>query len=226
MFFEDDGQGKTLKNGLALTHAWEEPTKCVLDYFHIGSCPMIGISWGGYFAMRAAAFEPRISAVAVYDVADDSLEIMTNIFPPILRWLVRSAFRRQDEKRVNALVGFARGRSILADWALTQGQHITHTQTPFAFYQQIQKHNLRGVSDKITQNCLLLAGQKDHYIPRAQFERLRVSPPHARTVTLRMFTQDEGGEQHCQIGNHKVAMREIIQWLKRLEPGEGHENGR
>lgn len=85
---------------------------------------------------------------------------------------------------------------------------------------------MRGVSDKITQDCLLLAGQKDHYIPRAQFERLRVSPPHARTVTLRMFTQDEGGEQHCQIGNHKVAMREIIQWLKRLEPGEGHENGR
>lgn len=74
MFFEDDGQGKTLKNGLALTHAWEEPTKCVLDYFHIGSCPMIGISWGGYFAMRAAAFEPRISAVAAYDVTDDGLE--------------------------------------------------------------------------------------------------------------------------------------------------------
>ena len=109
MFFEDDGQGKTLKNGLALTHAWEEPTKCVLDYFHIGSCPMIGISWGGYFAMCAAAFEPRISAVAAYDVADDGLEIMTNIFPPILRRLVRSAFRRQDEKRVNALVGFVRG---------------------------------------------------------------------------------------------------------------------
>lgn len=94
------------------------------------------------------------------------------------------------------------------------------------FYRQIQKHNLRGVSDKITQDCLLLAGQKDHYIPRAQFERLRVSLPHARTVTLRMFTQPEGGEQHCRIGNHKVAMREIIQWLKRMEPVEGHENGR
>lgn len=118
------------------------------------------------------------------------------------------------------------GRSILADWAFTQGQHITHTQIPSVFYQQIQKHNLRGVSDKITQDCLLLAGQKDRYIPRAQFEKLCVSLPHARTVTSRMFAQDEGGEQHCQIGNHKVAMREIVQWLKRLESGNGHETGR
>lgn len=219
LFFEGDGQGKTLKNGLPLTYAWEEPTKCVLDYYRIKNCPMIGISWGGYFAMRAAAFEPRISAVVAYDVADDGLEIMTNIFPPILRKLVRQAFHHNKERLVNSLVSFARKKSILADWAFTQGEYITNTQNPFRFYKEVQKHNLRGISNRITQDCLLLAGEKDHYVPIVQFERLRAALPNARTVTSRVFTQDEGGEQHCQIGNHKLAMDEIIKWLEQLKRG-------
>ena len=41
--------------------------------------------------MRAAAFEKEFSAVVAYDVADDGLEIMTNVFPPILRRLIRWA---------------------------------------------------------------------------------------------------------------------------------------
>jgi len=217
LFFEGDGQGKTLKYGLPLTYAWEEPTKCVLDYYQINHCPMIGISWGGYFVMRAAAFEKRISAVVAYDVADDGLEIMTNVFPPILRRLIRWVFAHKQEKLVNHLVRFAMHKSVLADWALSQGQYITHTKSPYRFYQEVQKHTLRGVCDRITQDCLLLAGEKDHYIPIDQFERLQSSLPNARSVKKCVFTQAEGGEQHCQIGNHQLALNEITQWLEGLE---------
>ena len=28
-----------------------------------------------------------------------------------------------------------------------------------------------------------------------------------------MFTESEGGEQHCQIGNHLIAINYIIDWL-------------
>ena len=178
---------------------------------------MIGISWGGYFVMRAAAFEKRISAVVAYDVADDGLEIMTNVFPPILRRLIRWVFAHKQEKLVNHLVRFAIHKSVLADWALSQGQYITHTKSPYRFYQEVQKHTLRGVCDRITQDCLLLAGEKDHYIPIDQFERLQSSLPNARSVKKCVFTQAEGGEQHCQIGNHQLALNEITQWLEGLE---------
>lgn len=159
----------------------------------------------------------RISAVVAYDVADDGLEIMTNVFPPILRRLIRWVFAHKQEKLVNHLVRFAIHKSVLADWALSQGQYITHTKSPYRFYQEVQKHTLRGVCDRITQDCLLLAGEKDHYIPIDQFERLQSSLPNARSVKKCVFTQAEGGEQHCQIGNHQLALNEITQWLEGLE---------
>ena len=29
----------------------------------------------------------------------------------------------------------------------------------------------------------------------------------------RLFTKKEGGEQHCQIGNHMLAINEILEWM-------------
>ena len=29
-----------------------------------------------------------------------------------------------------------------------------------------------------------------------------------------MFTEEEGGAEHCQIGNHKIAIEYIISWIK------------
>ncbi|MGL5438957.1 MAG: alpha/beta fold hydrolase [Filifactoraceae bacterium] len=215
ILFEGDGQGKTLKNGLPFISEWEEPTKCVLDHFQVQSCTMIGISWGGYLAMRAAAFEKRISAIVAYDVAYDGFEVMTNVFPPLLRGLIRHNVVKKNEKVVNWLVKFAMSKSVLADWAFSQGQYITHTNSPYAFFEEVKKHTLKNISENITQDCLLLAGEKDHYIPHGQFERLKRNLPNAHSVKSRMFCQEEGGDQHCQIGNHSLAIDEIIKWLNR-----------
>jgi hypothetical protein len=69
---------------------------------------------------------------------------------------------------------------------------------------------------------LLLAGERDHYIPRNQFYRLKRSLPNTRCLTSRLFTEAEGGEQHCQIGNIPLAVNTILDWLdKRFTPNGG-----
>jgi len=62
--FEGPGQGAALsKYGLALDIEWEKPAKAVLDYFKLNDVTWLGISMGGWFCFRAAAFEPRIKRV-------------------------------------------------------------------------------------------------------------------------------------------------------------------
>lgn len=63
---------------------------------------------------------------------------------------------------------------------------------------------------------LLLAGEKDHYIPTDQFYKLMNKIKHAKSLSARMFTESEGGEQHCQIGNHQIAIEEIFNWIKSI----------
>lgn len=213
ILFEGPGQGYCLQQKIFFQHDFEKPTTAVLNFFKITECAFVGISWGGYFALRSAAFEKRIKAVAAYDVMDDGFEVMTHIFPSILCAAVRLAYYHKNTKLVNGLIEKIQKRSILADWALSQGMNITDTKTPYDFYKNISKHTLNGITHRITQDVLLLAGEKDHYIPSQQFYRLKASLPHARSLTCRMFTKKEGGEQHCQIGNHLMATDSIIRWL-------------
>ena len=69
IMFEGPGQGEPLqKYNIRMTHEWEKPTKAVLDYFDLDNVTLVGISLGGYFALRAAAFEKRIRRVIAWDV--------------------------------------------------------------------------------------------------------------------------------------------------------------
>ena len=36
---------------------------------------------------------------------------------------------------------------------------------------------------------------------------------NAQTVTTRLFTAREGGEQNCQVGNAAVAGAQLVNWL-------------
>src|SRR5919108_126683 len=62
--FDGPGQGGARAlAGLTFDHDWEQPVGAVLDYFGVASATLVGISMGGYWALRAAAFEPRVERV-------------------------------------------------------------------------------------------------------------------------------------------------------------------
>ncbi len=213
ILFEGPGQGAALKRGLKFTHAWEKPVGTILDYFSLAEVTLLGVSWGGYLALRAAAFEPRIERVIAYDVCFDGLEVMTRPMPSPIRQIVRLLIRINAQRVGNTLINRMRNRSLLLDWAITHGMYITGTQTPLDFYHHLSRHTMRPISSQIKQDVLLLAGEKDHYIPVDHFYRQRDALTNVRSVSSRLFTAAEGGEQHCQVGNHQPAVDEITQWL-------------
>ncbi len=73
---------------------------------------------------------------------------------------------------------------------------------------------MRGLCDRLRQHVLLLAGERDHYIPQGQYGILMQEITSAHTLTGRMFSSQEGGEQHCQVGNHMIAISTILDWLR------------
>lgn len=213
LLFEGPGQGKALKNGLKFTHEWEKPVSALLDYFGLKRVSLLGISWGGYLALRAAAFEPRIERVAAYDVCFDGLEVMTRPMPSPVRQVVCWLVRLNAQGMGNALMARLRQRSRLLDWAIAHGMYITGTHTPVDFYRSLARHTMRPISSRVTQDVLLLAGEKDHYIPVEHLWQQKAALTHARSISARLFTTAEGGEQHCQVGNHQLAVDAMTRWL-------------
>lgn len=214
ILFEGPGQGQTLKNGLVFEPHWELPLGAVLDFLQLKKVTVLGVSWGGYFALRSAAFEKRIERVIAYDILYDGFDCMTSFLPNLARLLIHMLLKTKQSRITNRLFKIVMKKNVLADWAITHGQYITGTKTPYEFYNELKKHSLKGITKNIECDVLLLAGEKDHYIPRSHYDILMKEITNARSLEGRMFTEEEGGEQHCQVGNHQLAINHIVNWIK------------
>ncbi|MDG6904460.1 MAG: prolyl oligopeptidase family serine peptidase [Nitrososphaerota archaeon] len=92
------GQGLSLyARGLHGRPDYEKPFSAAIDFFQQKSgvdperIGIMGNSLGGYYSVRAAAFEKRAKACVAYDVAYDVTEDLYDFFPPIkptMQWIV------------------------------------------------------------------------------------------------------------------------------------------
>ncbi len=212
IIFEGPGQGRPLRDGLKMTHEWEKPVAAVIDYFEMNNVTLIGVSLGGYLALRAAAYEPRIQHVVAWDIIWDALQGFNRDKPESFVQLILNG----ERDTVNALAAQARQQNDMVDWMLTQGMHVTGTETPFDHLYEFTKYQTRDLSPLIKQDVLLLAGENDHFVPVEFFELQKAALTSARSVRGRIFTAEEGGDQHCQVGRIDLATDEILDWLDSL----------
>ncbi len=214
ILFEGPGQGTALRRGLKLTHEWDKPVAAVLDHFDLSGITMMGVSLGGCLALRAAAFEPRIERVIAYDIMFDLLDGMAKQLPAPVRGLFKLMVKVKARELINRLANLRRRKNMLANWGIAQGMYVTGADTPFELMIRMSEYSTRDISHLVKQDVLLLAGEKDHYVPVHQLSLQEKALVNARTVTSRLFTEEEGGEQHCQVGNIQLVEEKVVEWLE------------
>lgn len=217
--FDGPGQGGAVPRGIYLTHEWEKPAKAVLDHFGLEEVEWVGASCGGYLALRAAAFEPRIKRVIAYPATSFGLDMLLRQVTPGQDRRLLSLFEAGKRDEVEALVAQQRDPEVNNNsnfaWVITQGMHITGTTTAYELMENLAKHNLDGILNRITQDVLLTEAENDHLFPIGRLHGIMRELVCARSVTARLFTAREGGEQHCQVGNIALAREEFLSWLAR-----------
>jgi hypothetical protein len=216
--FDGPGQGGALRQGIFFEPHWEKPAKAVLDYFGLEAVEWLGASCGGYLSVRAAAFEPRIKHIISMPLTYCGLDMTLKQMRPGKAQQLVSRFKAGDRGGCEALIAEERLPSSVFDWCITQGMHITGTRTPFDFLTAISQHSLEGILHHVKQDILLTEGEQDHLFDIDWIHRAMRELVCARSVTARIFTAREGGEQHCQVGNSALARDEIVNWLARFYP--------
>ncbi len=207
--FEGPGQGgvRTL-GGLTFDHDWEKPVGAILDHFDIDSAALVGISMGGYWALRAASREPRIDRVVSWPPVYDWLHRLPAPVRPLARAMLRRRrFMRWSIRLRTRLVPTLR---LVVDQAL----YLVDREDPVAVVDWFLGMNpVHLGSDRVIQDVLVLVGEHDAFQPpvlaRAQVAALTA----ARSVTTRTFTAAEHADQHCQMGNLDLACRVVTDWL-------------
>jgi dienelactone hydrolase len=204
--YEGPGQGAALReHGLFFTPEWEKPNAAVFDAY-LGthakppSIVLIGMSMGGYFAPRAAAFEPRIDGVVSFDVLYD--------FGEIARHAV--ALARDPATSGNSL---AAGFVSFTRWTFG-------VQTLEEIVARTSAYRLADVAGRISCDVLVLAGMEDEGIPVAQAAAYVAALTGARSVEKAIYDRASGGAEHCQEGASTLWHETFFDWLLRHFPAQ------
>ena len=190
------GQGEALRlRNIHARYDYEAAGTAAYDYVASRSdvdakrVAIMAYSIGGYYAPRAAAFEKRYAALVSWGVIFDYHAV----------WV----------KRLDALKK-APGHT----------QAASHFQLPWvlgvpdmdAAMKKVKDFTLAGVAERIECPTLICHGEHDRLATMDTAQQLYTALG-AKDKTLKIFTAEEGGVEHCQVDNRQVGTDYICDWL-------------
>ena len=216
--FDGPGQyGPIHRERLPFRPDWEKVLTPVMDFavklpgVDTAKIALMGVSFGGYLAPRAAAFEKRIAAVIANDGIYDYGAANLSAVPAEQRAAAAQAVRAKEAPQIDRMLEAAIKNSPTAAWAMTHGMFVTRTSTPRAYVAATLDYHLRdGIAEMITCPTLVLDAEEDIFFkgqPEMLYEHLTCPK------TLMRFTTAEGAGAHCQVGAHRLAFGRIYDWL-------------
>ncbi|HUH40356.1 MAG TPA: prolyl oligopeptidase family serine peptidase [Castellaniella sp.] len=169
---------------------------------------LMGISFGGYFATRIAAYEPRIRALIANSPIVDLHAYMTSFIGLDPATLPASDdFGIQDLPNIPDSVMNAQTREMSRNLMLRFGRP-SFVQT----YQRIADFRLDAAQlAGIRCPSLALVGEGEGAEPKRQWQLFQdsVGGPSAQWL----FTAQEGADAHCQVGNLAYSAAVTMDWL-------------
>jgi dienelactone hydrolase len=194
LLVDQPGSGGALRlYGLPTRYDMEVPASACVDYLESRSdvaaerTGIIGISLGGYFAPRAAAFEKRIKACVAWGAFHDLGGVVQNL----------------------AVTGARSAPSFQAGWVFG----VTDPDDPAEQAAVLPRFNLDGVVEKIGGALLVLHGEDDRQVPVEQAKRTYAQATNARTRELKIYPKGDWGDQHSQVDDPTLAVDYISDWL-------------
>jgi pimeloyl-ACP methyl ester carboxylesterase len=211
--FDGPGQGEPLRvQHLPARPDYEVPVRAAVDYLltreevDCKSIALMGTSMGGYYAARAAAFELRVKALIVHGVFFDFWSMQTKT-KPVLALLSHW----KSPRSVKWVLRLAAHFNVELRWGVDNGMWVLGAQNPLELLREMRRYSLKDTAGQIQQPTLILHGERDHFVPREQVDMLYAALNAPKT--LRVFTVEEGAEEHCQIGNMTLLHQVLFDWL-------------
>jgi alpha-beta hydrolase superfamily lysophospholipase len=212
LLFDGPGQGGVIRvQELPFRPNWETVVTPVVDYaitrkeVDAKRIALMGISFGGYLAPRAAAFEKRIKACiangGVYD-----FHMAASLTPEEEKYLDTQKGAEEIDKAI-----YLRMKSDPSfRWSIANGIFTFHAKSPSDWLKMTRLYTMKDVAAKITCPMLIVDSEGDKDMPgqaKKLFEVLKCPKD------FMLFTKEEGAEEHCQMGAILISNARILDWL-------------
>ncbi|MCB1112434.1 MAG: alpha/beta fold hydrolase [Chlamydiales bacterium] len=209
--FDGPGQGEMLiKQRVPMRHNWETVITPIVDYLGTRNdvdhkkIALLGQSWGGMLAPRAAAFERRIAALIANPGQFDALENLNRAF--------KGEDSKSDVPNVDAFIQAAMSDKFVG--AKFRSKMFIHgIQSPTELVSEWAKYTLAGIAEKI--ECpTLICDAENESLSAGQAEKLFDVLNCPKEYLL--FTNYEGAGEHCAGGAVSLFSQRAFDWLDHI----------
>ena len=215
LMVDGPGQGGVLfEQGLVFRPDWEAVVTPQIDWLLTrpdvdpGRIALMGRSWGGYLAPRAATAEHRIAALIADAAQYVPSERVKLLLPPEYRDQLRTA----DPDELNqALLGAMEQNPFVA-FAINRGLLTHGVERPIDYLLAYEPYTIRGLADRITCPTLICEAENDVRggDARPLFDAI-VAPKE-----YMLFTNAEGAGEHDALGASSRFNQRVFDWLDEI----------
>jgi dipeptidyl aminopeptidase/acylaminoacyl peptidase len=153
---------------------------------------VMAISLGGYYAPRAAAFEPRYACCIAWGAQWDYQKIWRDRFDLL-----------------------ARAETPSLSVASQHIAWVLNARSQEDVLERLAPFKLDGVVQKIACPFLMLHGEGDEQIALSEAQKC-FDAVGSKNKVMKVFTREEGGYHHCQIDNQSICAAYMWDWLEQV----------
>jgi pimeloyl-ACP methyl ester carboxylesterase len=212
--FEGPGQGSMIiDRGVPFRPDWENVVTPVVDYLLTRPetdperIALIGLSFGGYLAPRAATAEHRLAAVisdcGPYDLFDTTARRLPGF---LARQLPDGSPARL--RLLDRLVRMVMKKPT-AGWAMRRNLMVHGLNDPLEYFRMAPQYSLKGLEDRIQCPVFVCSAAGDDLSADAGLFYQALTGPKQ----YYQFTVAEGAAQHCESGARVVFHQRAFDWL-------------
>jgi dienelactone hydrolase len=190
------GQGETLRlQKIPSRYDYEVPGRAAYDYVasrkevDARKVAIMGYSFGGYSSPRIAALDKRYADGVAFGA----------MWWDMHAWLTRS---QEQMKKGKLATSHFQVPWVLGVPYLDFGKAV----------DLMKNFSLEGVAQQVACPFLVMHGTNDRIIPPQEAEIL-YQKVGSKKKTLKLFDQNEGGAEHCQVDDRPAGVNWIADWL-------------
>jgi pimeloyl-ACP methyl ester carboxylesterase len=212
--FDGPGQGAAIiERGMVFRPDWEAVIGPVVDFavtrpeVDASKIALLGVSFGGYLAPRAASGEPRLAA-CIADPGEFSLleEFKTRVPAFVAREVP------DGNPLVLRLLNLILNRKLrhpTAGWGLRRGMWVHGVASPLDYVKLTQHYSLKGRAEHIRCPTLVCSAENDEIgvTARTLYDALSCEK------AFLAFTAKEGAGEHCEAGARSLFNQRAFDWL-------------
>lgn len=210
--FDGPGQGEMLiKDQVYMRSDWEKVITPIVDFLikrpevKEDALVLVGLSWGGLLAARAATVEHRLAALITHPGQIDALDPIKKSFPDLTALLQNNENGILEKYLLQALT------NPLLAMKFKNKMWVHGVHSPIELLRQWQSYNIEETTQNIKCPTYVLDAENEQYSTgqaKIFFQKLTCPKDYY------LFTNAEGAGEHCAAGALTLFHQKVFDWLE------------